>query len=130
MLVAANNNAGGLPMMSMFYVTSRSWLRAKIRARSYEPGSRPYCLHRLPLWLPGLGVRPRGWKSSRRPRLRGQIAPLWDSLHCLAELLPREVKLIGALEVHPEIRRHAEVPAEAQGRVRSHVPFPGKNLVE
>src|ERR1039457_2514164 len=73
-----------------------------------------------------------GWALpvSRGPRLRWWIAALRDSLNGFAELLARQIKLIGALEVHPEIGRHAEILAEAQGRIRRHAPLPGQNLVE
>src|ERR1035441_2001464 len=47
-----------------------------------------------------LRVRLRG--SGGRPRLRTEIAAFRDSLYCLAKLLARQVKLIGALQIHPE----------------------------
>ena len=47
-----------------------------------------------------------------------------------ADLSTREVEFVGRLEIHPEVRRHAEILAEAQGGVRNHAPFAGKKLIE
>src|ERR1017187_1473933 len=69
-------------------------------------------------------------QSSGRTRLHGEIVALRDSLYSLAELLARQVQLISALQIHPESGRHAEVLAEAESRVRRHVPLPSQNLVE
>jgi len=43
-------------------------------------------------------------------------------------LLARQIELIGALEVHPEIGRHAEIPAEAKGCIRGHAALSGRAL--
>lgn len=44
-----------------------------------------------------------------------------NALNGFPALLARQVEIIGALEVHPEIGRHAEVLRQAQGRVGGHV---------
>src|ERR1017187_1124269 len=67
--------------------------------------------------------------SRRWPRLR-RLAALRDSLYGLADLLAGQVKLIRALEVHPEISGHAEILSKAQGRVRRYVPLSSQELIE
>src|ERR1039458_9998188 len=61
----------------------------------------------------------------------GMSAAFWMNLQSGYELdLARQVQLISALQIHPESGRHAEVLAEAESRVRRHVPLPSQNLVE
>lgn len=41
-----------------------------------------------------------------------------------------QVQLVGALEVHPKVDRHAEILRQTQRRVGGHVPFAREDLVE
>ena len=63
------------------------------------------------------------------PRLR-RLCALWDPIYGLAHLLAREVELTGALQVHPEVGRHAEILREAERCVRRDVPLSGENLIQ
>src|SRR5260370_30388774 len=67
---------------------------------------------------------------SRGPRLSRRLAPLRYSLNGLAALLARQVELIGALEVHPEVSRHAKILAQAQGRIRRYIPLSRQKLIK
>src|ERR1035437_5387390 len=67
--------------------------------------------------------------SRRCVRFHSLIA-LRDSLYSLADLLAREIQLVGALQVHPEVGGHAEILSEAKGCVRCHVLLACQDLIE
>lgn len=64
------------------------------------------------------------------PGLQGRAASRWDSLNGFANLLTCKIEFVRGLEVHPEIRRRAEVLAQTQGRISRYIPFACQNLIE
>jgi hypothetical protein len=51
-------------------------------------------------------------------------------MNCFPRLLARQIELVRRLEIHPEISRHAEVPAEPQRGVRGDAPLSREELIE
>lgn len=51
-------------------------------------------------------------------------------MYVFAALLARQIKLVGALQVHPKLSRCSEILAQSQGRVRRHAALAGDNLIQ